>query len=71
VIQQDAVVLQKLVHQRALENFDQVFGFDLRAAARAVQLDHQAERQLTEMAAQLGALAAHPGRAEAAAVRLA
>ena len=63
---------QKLVHQRAVQNLDQVLGFDLpRRGPRSGQLDHQAQRQLADMAAQLGALALHAGRAEAAAVGLA
>ena len=68
MIQQHDVVPQQLICQWAVEHFDQVFGFDLGAAARTVQLDHEAERQLTEMPAQLGAFALDTGRAEAAAV---
>ena len=66
---------QQLVHQRSIQNLDQVLGFDDCAAIRTLcgpgQFDHQAQRQLADVAAQLGALALHARRAEAAAVGLA
>ena len=61
---------QQLVHQRAIQHLDQVLGFDQCAAIRAGQFDHQAQRQLAEVTAQIGTLASHAGRAEAAAVGL-
>ena len=65
-VQQHRIVLQQLPGQCRIENLDEVFGLDLDPGV--AELDHESQRQLGELGAQVGALAGDARRVEALAV---